>query len=304
MALLGFLVRGGIALILLPSAVLPSILGIAGMTGLKAITIAGDPTLWLVQVVVAAVAGALVWLLVAGLVGSLTDAWLVALARRPGETGAPVRLPIPELPMLLRLAAIRMLCLAPVAVALIWAVSRLYDAAYIELTLPSDLAVPLVLRVVLAASDAVAVVTVVWLATETLAAVAVRRQLLLRCGIWRSLREAAAQIGRRPLTTLLTVTVTYATSVAAVLAAAAVTSAAFDWCRSAARAAEPIAIRLGIGDLAVTRDFRPVAFALAAVTLAGAWAAALAVAGVASAWRSAAMTNEVADAISGGDPTL
>jgi len=88
------------------------------------------------------------------------------------------------------------------------------------------------------------------------------------------------------------------------LATLALTAAAFDWCRSAARAGEPIAIRLGIGDLATTRDFRPLAFAAAAVALALAWAIALAVSGAASVWRSAAMTEEVADAIQEADKGL
>ena len=59
----------------------------------------------------------------------------------------------------------------------------------------------------------------------------------------------------------------------------------------------PIAIKLGIGDFSTTRDFRPVAFALATVAIAVAWFAALAIAAVTSAWRSAAFTNEVADAL-------
>jgi hypothetical protein len=298
-ALLGFLARGGIALILLPSAVLPSVLGIAGMTGLRAFTITGAPTWWLVEVVIVAIVAAVVWLLMAALVGSLTDAWLVAMALRPTPPGQQVRLPLPNRRLLLRLAGIRMLCLAPVGAVLAWAVSRLYDATYTELTAPSDLASPMVLRVVLAAGDAVAVVAAVWFVSETVAAVAVRRQMLLGRGIWRSLAEAVRQLIRRPASTLFTMAATHVGGAVAVLASMAVTAAAFDWCRSAARAGEPIAVRLGIGDLAVTRDFRPLAFGVASVALVLAWAAALAVSGAASAWRNAAMTYEVGDAIFG-----
>ncbi len=297
-ALLGFVARGGIVLILLPSAVLPSVLGIASMTGLRAFTIAGAPTPWLVEASIVVVAVAIAWLLLAALVGSLTDAWLVAMVLRPGPPGEPVRLPLPNRGLTARLVGIRMLCLVPVGAALAWAVTRLYDATYAQLTAPNDLASPMLLRVALAAGDAVAVVVGVWLVAETTAAVAIRRQMLLGRGIWRSLAGAVEQIVRRPASTLLTVVVTHAGSALTIVASMAVTAAVFDWCRSAARAGEPIAVRLGIGELATTRDFRPLAFGAASVALVLAWGAALAISGAASAWRNAAMTYEVDDAIS------
>ena len=280
-ALLGFLVRGGIVLILLPSAVVPSVLQITGMAGPRAITITGDITPWLLGILVGGAIVGLAWLLLACLVGSLTDSWLVAMALRPAAPGAPVRLPLPNRRLLARLVVIRLLCLVPLAVALYWAGTRLYDAAYSEWISPSDLAAPLVLRVVLAAADAVAVVVAVWLACETLAAVAVRRQLMLGRGVWRSLAEAARQIALRPVSTLVTTAVAHAGSAAAVVGTMVLTAVAFDWCRSAARAAQPMA------------------FAAATLALALAWAIALAVSGVASAWRSAAITNEVAEAVQG-----
>src|ERR1035437_5227139 len=40
-ALAGFLVRGGLVLLLLPSVVLPSVIGIAGATGVHAFTLSG-----------------------------------------------------------------------------------------------------------------------------------------------------------------------------------------------------------------------------------------------------------------------
>jgi hypothetical protein len=201
------------------------------------------------------------------------------------------------MPLLLRLAAIRMICLVPLAIALSWAATRIFNATYDELTTPSNLASPLPLRVVLAAGDAVAVVTVVWLASETIAAIAVRRELLAGGGVWRSVLGAAGQMVRRPISTLLTAAISHATSAVAIGLALVGISTAFNWCRIAARNPVPIAIKLGIGDFSTTRDFRPVAFALATVAIAVAWFAALAIAAVTSAWRSAAFTNEVADAL-------
>ena len=296
-ALAGFLLRGGIVLLALPSVMLPSVIDILGATGIDAISIDGRPTLWLYELIVLATVAAVVWLLVASLVGSLVDIWLIEMATDSNGDGTKRRLALPPRSLLLRLAAIRMLCLVPLAIALVWTVTRLFSAAYFELVTPTNLAEPLLLRVVLAAGDAIAVVTVVWLATETIAAIAVRRQVLAGRGVWRSIGGAAGQMVRRPISTLLTALFSYATSGIVIGAALIATSTAFDWCRSAARNQEPIAIKLGIGDFSAARDFRPVAFALAAVALVLAWAAALALSAAASAWRSAVLTNEVADAL-------
>ena len=43
-ALAGFLVRGGLVLLLLPSVVLPSVIGIASATGVRAFTLSGALT--------------------------------------------------------------------------------------------------------------------------------------------------------------------------------------------------------------------------------------------------------------------
>jgi len=301
-ALVGFLIRGGIVLIALPSVVLPSVIEIAGATGVDYISISGEPTQWLVEVVLAAIVAAAVWLTVAGLVGSLVDVWLVEMALDVERPKTRDRLPLPGTALLLRLLAIRMICLVPLAVTLGWAAGRLFSATYDELTTPTNLATPLPLRVIFAATGAVAVVAVVWLVAETIAAIAIRRQILAGRGIWRSLQGAAWQLVRRPISTLLTVVVSYGTSVVAVGLALVATATAFDWCRIAARNAQPIAIKLGIGDFSTTRDFRPVAFALAAGAVALAWAAALTLSGVASAWRSAAFTHETADALPAAAP--
>jgi hypothetical protein len=296
-ALAGFLLRGGIVLLALPSVILPSVIGIAGATGVDAISIAGQPTPWLVEIVIAVIVAALAWLAVASFFGSLIDVWLIEMALRPGgdrEWRWSLR---PRMSLLFRLAAVRMLCLVPLAIAIGWAATRIFNTTYNELTTPTNLTTPLPLRVVLAAGDAVAVVVVVWLAAETIAAIAVRRLALEDGGILRAIWGAAGQLVRRPVSTLLTAAVSYAASALVIGLALAGTSIAFDWCRLAARNQDPIAIRLGIGDFSAARDFRPVAFALAVLALAAAWAVALALSAITSAWRSAAFTGEVADSL-------
>lgn len=278
-ALAGFLLRGGIVLLALPSVILPSVIGIASVTGVDAISIAGQPTTWLVELIALAIVAAIAWLAVASLVGSLTDFWLIQMTLEPGNERRQGGVPLPRLSLLLQLAAIRMICLVPLAVALSWAATRIFNATYDELTTPSNLTSPLPLRVVLAAGDAVAVVVLVWLAAETTAAIAVRREVLAGGGAWRSVLGAAVEIVHRPISTLLTVVVSHVTSAVAIGLALVGTSTAFDWCRIAARNQDRVT------------------FALATLALAAAWVAALAVSAVTSAWRSAAFTGEVADAL-------
>ena len=298
-ALAGFLLRGGVVLLALPSAVLPSVIGIAGVTGIDAVGIDGRPTPWLFEIV-AIFGGALIlWLALASLIGSLIDVWLIEAT--VDATDRPVRRgrSLPEIGLLLDMVAVRGICLLPLVGALAWASTRVYTVAYNELTTPSNLATPLPVRVVENAADAVVVVALVWLVTETIAALAVRRLVLADGGVWASIVGTLVQIVRRPLSTVSTAVASTGASVLAAAVALATTATAFDWCRIAARNQQPIAISLGFGPLSTTRDFRPVMFVLAALILAAAWVAAAALSGIASACRSAAWTGEVVTSLSG-----
>lgn len=297
-ALAGFLLRGGIVVLLLPSVVLPSVIGVAGATGVNAFGIDGRPTPWLFEVVAIASVGAALYLILAFVAGSLIDIWLIGAALDPESraTARPRR--FPDLGVLLDLAAIRAICAVPLgAVVALWAGSRVYAAAYNELTTPTNLVTPLAVRVVLSAADAILVVGLAWLACEVLGAIAVRRLILLDTGIRRSIGGALAQLVRRPISLGATVVVSYGASLVATGFALAATATAFEWCRVAARNQQAIAVTI----VNTTRDFRPVAFILAAAGLCCAWVAALAVSGMASAWRSAALTGETAAALPGAD---
>ena len=291
-ALAGFLARGGILLLLVPSVVLPSVIGLAGATGVDAFGIDGHPTTWLYEVAAVVSVIAAAWLLLAFVVGSLVDVWLIEAAI--DEDGGATRRPrqLPELRILLDLAAIRSVLRLPRAAAMAWAGSRIYSATYDELTAPTNLATPLVLRVIQAASDAVLVVLLAWLASEVVGAIAARRLVLLGDGVWRSIGGAIMQIARRPISSVGTVVVSFGASVVAVGLAMAATATAFDWCRVAARIENPL--RIGVGRVTLGGDGRPVVFILAVLALGVAWAAAMALSGIASAWRSAAFTAETA----------
>jgi hypothetical protein len=297
-ALAGFLLRGGIVLLLVPISVLPSVIGIAGAVGVNAFGIDGRPTLWLFEVVAIIAVLAAVWLLLAFLVGSLIDVWLIDAEIDPD--GQAVRRPrsLPNFWIVLDLAGIRAVCVVPLVLTVVWASSRIYNAAYVELTTPTNLATPLVVRVVESAADAVLVIGLVWLGSEVVAAVAVRRLVLLDLDVRRSIVGALVQIVRRPISSASTVVVSFGASVAAIGLAMAATATTFDWIRVAARNEQPILITIGLSPLSTTRDFRPVVFVLATTALGLAWFAALALAGIASAWRSAAFTEETAAAVS------
>lgn len=301
-ALAGFLVRGGLFLLLLPGVVLPSVLGIAGATGVHAFTLSGDPTPWFVEVLAAVSVGLLVWLLLSAVIGSLIDVWLVRAALEVGNEDLGRAFPVARAGLILRLAAVRLLCLVPLAIALVWAGGRVYTATYDELITPSNLAVSLPLRVVGDATDAVAVVVATWLVCETIGAIAARRLILTGDSVWRAIAGALAQILRRPIWTLLAVATSLAASIVVALAMFLGTATAYNWVDVATRTEKPIAETLGIGAFTTTRDFRPVVFLLAVVAVAIAWLLALALSGVTSAWRSAAITHEVSAALRRVEP--
>jgi hypothetical protein len=301
----GFLVRGGLVVLLLPIVVLPSVIDIAGLVGVNAFGVAGQPTSLFIALVIVVVLAATGWLILAAIFGSLIDVWLVrmALEAAGGEAaggeaaggeaagasgeGSGAVLELPDSSVVMELAAIRIMCLVPLAIALAWATTQVFSATYDELITPSNIATPLPVRVVFAATAAVAVLVVVWMFTEAVAAVAVRRHLLFGSDFLDSILAALGQTVRRPLQTLGTQIVTVTLSVVAVGLALLASAVAFDWCRVIARSSLVVDL-LGSG-----RDFRPVVFALASLVLALAWIVAVVVAATTSAWRSAAFTYEV-----------
>ena len=296
-ALAGFLLRGGIVPLLAPSVVLPSVIGVAGATGVSALGIDGRPTPWLIEVAALAAALAAIWLMTAFLVGSIIDVWLIEGATGGKEQAADQPRPLPPMGLLVDMAGIRALCLLPLASALYYAGTQIYTVAYREFTVPSNLATPLPIRVIEGAAGPVLIVAMVWLVTDVFGGLAVRRLILHRTGIVRSLFGALEQLVRRPISSLTTVALSYGASILAVGLGMAATATAFDWCRLAARNEHAIAVTIGVGSFSMTRDVRVIVFILAAVALGLAWMAALALSGIASAWRSAALTGEAADTL-------
>jgi hypothetical protein len=286
-ALAGFLVRGGIALLALPIVVLPSVIDIAGIAGVDAISIAGEPTPWLIAVIVLVVVAAAAWLGVAVLAGSVVDYWLVHMEL--GAAASPARrLDLPGWGLMWTMSWIRVVCALPLAAAITWATTQIFDATYNQLITPTNLVTPLPVRVVLTATGAVAVVVLVWLLSEAFGAIAIRRAILDRRGFRRSLLGALDQVVRRPIAFLTTVVLSFGASAGALILAMAACAWAFDACRVVARTHYLTQL------LGVTVDLRSVWFAVMAIVLVLTWSLALLVAAVSSAWRSALFTEEAA----------
>jgi len=249
-----------------------------------------------------AIAGVTLWLTMAVVVGSLVDAWLVEAARGPAERLGDQARPLPDAGTLLDMIAVRGLCLLPLGATLLWAASRIYSATYDELLGPSNLAVPLFVRIAEREADGIAAVVVVWLATETVAALAIRRLLLAGQGVGSAIAGAVSQVVRRPLSTFMTAVLWSVAGFVAMAGTMAAAATAYGLCLETARLSDPIAVTVGLGGLSTTRDFRPVVFVLAALVLVAVWLAGAAVSGLASAWRSAAWTEEVVAALGSDRP--
>jgi len=289
-ALAGYLVRGGILVLLIPSVVLPSLLGLAAFTGVDAFGIDGRASLWLLSLVAAVAVAASVWLLLAVVVGSLVDVWLIEATLDAAGHGTRRPRPLPGLGLILDLAGLRIMCSLPLIGSILAAAAQVYTAGYNELTNPTNLTTPFVARVFGDAAPAFVLIGAAWLVSEVVGAIAVRRVVLTGDGVWLSIWTTLVQIARRPVTTAATVIVSYTAAALSAAIAIVATAAAFDLVGVAAR-----------NDAAA--DFPTVALhfvllLLASVGVGVAWVVGLAVCGVASAWRSAAFTEETASAVS------
>ncbi len=199
-ALAGFLVRGGIVVLLLPIVVLPTPVGLATIFGpdIVSVALAGlNPGVLRLAVLGATIL--VIWLLVSGWLGAAADVALIeatASPQRPGK--APVDDHGGVAPRgrwtVARVAIVRWLAHLPLVVALAWGVIRIVEATYAELVLPSDTATPLVLRVLAAAPDAVIAVAGAWLLGEVWGGCAARflvRGRSVGGALWAGLRWLA-----------------------------------------------------------------------------------------------------------------
>jgi hypothetical protein len=213
--LLGFLARGGLVLFALPIVALPTPTGISNFIGGTALTGAGASE-GLARLIAGSVVAVLSIVVIGTIVGAATDVLLVRAAARtladagegpgegPGDAPETWRHGPVGTGLLLKISVIRLIALVPLTFAVAWAAARLVAAGYHELILPDDLTVPLAIRIIRDAVDAVAVVAVVWLADELIGGLAVREVLQRGASIPAAFRSAVLLVLRRPLTCLAT----------------------------------------------------------------------------------------------------
>ncbi|HLY14343.1 MAG TPA: hypothetical protein VKR24_08330 [Candidatus Limnocylindrales bacterium] len=186
-ALAGFLARGGVVLFVVPVVFLPSLVGLATFIDPASITPTGPTAGLVIRIAVAAVvvvAALLAGTLAAGAAEiDLIRAGSSADIARPGE--------------LRRVGLIRLIGLIPVAIALALGIERLGEIVYQELTLPTDLVTPIVIRVASRAPDVVAAIIVAWLFGETWAGLATRLAVIRGASLVAALAGGLVLIVRR-----------------------------------------------------------------------------------------------------------
>ncbi len=212
-------------------------------------------------------------------VQSPSEAPLPAETHGSVATGTGVRTAL-----LWRLLVARLVTLLPLIVAFAWAARRLIDVGYQEVTVPSDTATPLVLRIALGAADALAVIVVVWLVTELVLA-SVTRVFVLADGrqAWPT-RPAIAALLRRPLPVLAGFVIGMAVSVLVIGATIVASSIAWEWVQYLLRGGDGLEALVAVMALVLV------------------WLVSLALAGILSAWRSALLTAAYVWATQAQDP--
>jgi len=212
LALVSFLVRGGIVVVLAPIVVLPTAAGLAHALGPTVMSLVlGDPPAGLVALLVLAVAGGGVfWLLGVGLLSAAAEGELIRVVRDDEDvamssTGAHTDTTRDGVGRggTLDILAVRLLALVPLAMAVAWGTTQIIAVTYRELTLPSASGIPLVLRVVSGVPEALVVIGVVWLLSGMIGSVAARAVVLGNRRPGRALGTALAWLIRHPFRALV-----------------------------------------------------------------------------------------------------
>ncbi|MFL5777840.1 MAG: hypothetical protein ACJ761_02750 [Chloroflexota bacterium] len=278
LALGSFLIRGGIVLFVIPIWMVPTPVGLANVVAptITSFVFGGiSPTF--VAFVAASVTAFIGWVVLAGLISARFERELILMFAADEEAvEVPVR-PVGHPGAAWRVLAVRLIAYLPLVAAVAFASTRIVQVTYLELTDPSDVGVPVELRVLRRVPEAVINIVAAWSIGEIVGSLAARQVVLARRSVLRALLAAIAEVVRHPISTLVTYIVPTATLLVVTVPMAIVAGLAWDRLRVALGAArtEPIAA---------------VGFVVVFVAV---WSSAIVVAGALSAWRSAAWTTEV-----------
>jgi len=263
-----FLLRGGIVLVLLPIVVVPTPVGIGNLVAPSLMEISlGAIPMGFVLASIGIGVGVVLWLGLAGWLAAMLEAAAIRMVAGGGADDVPPRREGA------RILACRLICLLPLAVALALGSVRIVFVTYQELTLPSDSATPVAIRVLRDAPDVPIAILLIWMSAEIVAAVAARRIVLGDERVRTALRSAVGSIARRPFAALAHFWLPTIVLTSIVLAAALASSAAWTAVRTALEAGQD-----------------PIGALIATVVLVATWLGGLALIGLASAWRAAVWT--------------
>ena len=288
LALAGFLVRGGLALVLAPIVVVPSAVGLANLVAptLTSMVFGGISGGVLATVVLIVVALAC-WLVLGGFAAAAVEAeGALIIARDEDVVGGDERPARPARPgTAMRILLARAIAAGPLVSALASGSIRVVAIAYRELTVPSDVAAPLVLRVVRGAPEAIAWIILTWILAEIVGALATRRIVLGGEGVIAALGGSVRQIVRSPFRAVIAFVVPLGVLMGVLVPSAAASVVGWDTIRGT-----------------IANDGGPVAVGAWIAIFVGLWAGGLVLIGMACAWRSAIWTVDVARTF-GGVPT-
>ena len=272
MALAGFLVRGGILVLLLPIVALPTVAGLANAFGPMLVGfVFGGPSVPFLVAVASIALATIAWLVAGGLLGGGLDLALVREAARDEELEG-VAAPRAGGPG--RAFVVRVIAHLPTGAAIALGAVRLVEASYEELIRPGSPSIPVAVRVALRIPEIVALLAATWIVGEALGGLAVRH-LAWGASVPAAVGRAVRSLVRPAALATLVLT----NGVLAAVIVGSVTAAGIAWDH----------LRIVLLDGGTGNEVR-LALALFSLTwIAGLWLVSLAVA-----WRSTAWTFEVA----------
>jgi hypothetical protein len=270
MALAGFLVRGGLLLVLLPIVRLPTTAGLANDLGPMLVGfVFGGPSLPFLVLVGTFVLGTLAWLVAGGLVGGWLD---LALVREIAAAEELEGMPTPPAGDAVRAFGARVATHVPTVMVLVWGAVSLVDAAYQELIRPGDPGLPVPVRVALRIPAVVGLLVAAWIVGEAAGGLAVRH-LAWGASLPRALGRGFRALARP--SAIVTLALTNGALVMAILGSG--TAASIAW--------EQLRVVLLDGGTGVEVRLALIVFSV--TWIAGLWLIALAVT-----WRAVAWTFE------------
>jgi len=292
LALAAFLLRGGLVVVALPILVLPTPVGLGNVLAptLTAFVFGGVSAGLLILVATIVLAG-LTWVVAGGLLAAILEAEAARIVVAHEEVAPPEEIrthqgAVDNLSDTLtprvarrrraeagRVFMARVLAHLPLGVALAWGSTRLVAVTYRELTNPGDVATPLIWRVLLASPEVVAAIVVTWTIGQALGAMAARRVVLARGGVFRALRDASLTLLRRPVAVLADFWLPTLVLGLALAPSAVAAGSAGDVVREAMNSPDD-----------------PVQLGLAVVLFVSLWVVGLTLTGVICAWRAAVWT--------------